>query len=88
MGKKTNEHISVGAVFAFKVIEDRRGNSYMFEKLWAKSFPEQTGVVNFNKKELVLQVGLNSGTIIFYRASVESKYIAFDEILNFKPHTK
>ncbi len=85
--KKTDQHISVGAVFAFKVIEDRRGNSYLFEKLWAKSFPEQTGVVNFNKKELVLQVGLDSGTIIFYRTSVESKFLAFDEILNFKPHT-
>ena len=85
--KKTDQHISVGAVFAFKVIEDKRGNSYYFEKLWAKSFPEQTGVVNFNKKELVLQVGLDSGTIIFYRTSIESKYLAFDEILNYKPHT-
>jgi hypothetical protein len=85
--KKTDQHISVGAVFAFKVIEDKRGNSYIFDKLWAKSFPEQTGVVNFNKKELVLQVGLDSGTIIFYRTSVESKYLAFDEILNYKPHT-
>jgi len=85
--KKTDQHISVGAVFAFKVIEDKRGNSYYFEKLWAKSFPEQTGVVNFNKKELVLQVGLDSGTIIFYRTSRESKYLAFDEILNYKPHT-
>ena len=37
--KKTNEHISVGAVFAFKVIEDRRGNSYMFEKIMGKIFP-------------------------------------------------
>ena len=85
--KKTDQHISVGAVFAFKVIEDKRGNSYIFDKLWAKSFPEQTGVVNFNKKELVLQVGLDSGTIIFYRTSVESKYLAFDEILNYKPHS-
>jgi WD40 repeat protein len=85
--KKTDQHISVGAVFAFKVIEDKRVNSYYFEKLWAKSFPEQTGVVNFNKKELVLQVGLDSGTIIFYRTSAESKYLAFDEILNYKPHT-
>jgi WD40 repeat protein len=85
--KKTGEHISVGAVFAFKVIEDKKGNSCYFEKLWAKSFPEQTGVVNFNKNELVLQVGLDSGTIIFYRTSVESKYLAFDEILNYKPHT-
>lgn len=29
--KKTDQHISVGAVFAFKVIEDKRGNSYYFE---------------------------------------------------------
>ena len=85
--KKTDQHISVGAVFAFKVIEDRRGNSYVFEKLWAKSFPEQTGVVNFNKKELVLQVGLDSGTIVFYKTSAESKYLAFDEVINYKPHS-
>ena len=62
--KKNGEHIWVGAVFAFKVLEDKRGNSYNFEKLWAKSFPEQTGVVNFNKEEFVLQVGLDSGTVI------------------------
>ena len=81
MEKKTDQHISVGAVFAFKVIEDKRGNSYLFDKLWAKSFPEQIGVVNFNKNQLVLQVGLDFGTIIFYKASVESKYLVFDEIL-------
>jgi WD40 repeat protein len=85
--KKTDQHISVGAVFAFKVIEDKRGNSYYFDKLWAKSFPEQTGVVNFNKSSLVLQVGLDSGSIIFYRTSIESKYLAFDEAINFKPHS-
>ena len=85
--KKTNEHISVGAAFVFKVIGDKKGNSYYFEKLWAKSFPEQTGVVNFNDKDLVLQVGLDSGSIIFYKTSVESKFLAFDEIINYKPHT-
>ena len=85
--KKTDEHISVGAVFAFKVLGDKKGNSYYFEKLWAKSFPEQTGVVNFNKNSLVLQVGLDSGSIIFYRTSIESKYFAYEEITNFKPHT-
>ena len=85
--KKTDQHISVGAVFAFKVIEDKRGNSYYFEKLWAKSFPEQTGVVNFNKSSLVLQVGLDSGSIKFYRTSIESKYLVYDEAINFKPHS-
>ena len=85
--KKTGEHISVGATFAFKVIFDKNGNPCVFEKLWAKSFPEQTGVVNFNKQELVLQVGLDSGSIVFYKTTPESKYLAYDEIINFKPHT-
>jgi len=85
--KKTNEHISVGAVFAFKVIENKRGNTYMFEKLWAKSFPEQTGTVYFNKKGLYLGVGLDSGYVLFYRTSVESKFLEFEEIVNNRPHT-
>lgn len=85
--KKTDSHISVGAVFAFKVIEDSKGNSYVFEKLWAKSFPEQTGVVNFNKEDLMLEVGLDSGTIIFYKTSEESKYLQYDEMCRVKPHT-
>ena len=85
--KKTDAHISVGSVFAFKVIEDTRGNSYFFEKLWAKSFPEQTGVVNFDKESNVLQVGLDSGTIIFYKTSVESKFSVYDELCKIKPHT-
>ena len=54
--KKTDQHISVGAVFAFKVIGDKKGSSYYFEKLWAKSFPEQTGVVNFNKNSFYLKL--------------------------------
>ena len=84
--KKTDAHISVGAVFAFKVIEDTKGDSYYFEKIWAKSFPEQTGVVNFNKEELLLEVGLDSGTIIFYKTSQESKYLVYDEFCKIKPH--
>ena len=42
--KKNEAHISVGAVFAYKVINDSEG-IYNFDKLWAKSFPTQ---VNFN----------------------------------------
>ena len=85
--KKTDAHISVGSVFAFKVIEDKKGVTHLYEKLWAKSFPEQTGVVNFDKNELVLQVGLDSGTIIFYKTSQESKYLVYDELCRIKPHT-
>ena len=85
--KKTDAHISVGSVFAFKVNQNSKGSTYMFEKLWAKSFPEQTGVVNFDKENYILQVGLDSGSIIFYKTSLESKFLIYDELCKIKPHT-
>ena len=84
--KKTEAHISVGSVFAFKVVQDKKGITKTFEKLWAKSFPEQTGVVNFDKESLILQVGLDSGTVVFFKTSEESKYLAYDEMCRIKPH--
>lgn len=38
--KKTDAHITVGAVLAYKVILTEDGK-YEFDKLWAKSFPVQ-----------------------------------------------
>jgi hypothetical protein len=38
--KKSDAHVSMGAVFAFKAQTDS-GGSYNFDKLWAKSFPIQ-----------------------------------------------
>ena len=78
--KKTDAHISVGSVFAFKVIQDKKNVPHSYEKLWAKSFPEQTGVVNFDKENLVLQVGLDSGTVIFYKTTQESKFLDYEEL--------
>ena len=83
--KKTDAHISVGATFAFKVIQTKDGK-YLFEKLWAKSFPEQTGVVNFDTESNTVEVGLDSGAIIFYRTNEESKFIQYDEICKIRPH--
>ena len=58
MGKKIDIYIPVGSVFAIKIVLDKNGIPHLIEKLWAKSFPEQTGVVNFDKENLILQVGL------------------------------
>ena len=84
--KKTEAHISVGSVFAFKVIQDKKGVTHLYEKLWAKSFPEQTGVVNFDKENYVLQVGLDSGTVVFFKTSEESKFLNYEELCRIKPH--
>ena len=34
----------------------------------------------------MLQVGLDSGTVIFYKTSRESKFLAYDELCRIKPH--
>lgn len=83
--KPTDAHISVGAVFAFRCLPVKE-QSYVFEKLWAKSFPEQTGVVNFDKESNTIQVGLDSGAIVFYRTSEDSQFLQYDEICKIKPH--
>lgn len=82
--KKTDAHISVGAAMAFRVIA--RKNEYIFEKMWAKSFPEQTGVVNFEKESSTLLVGLDSGGIAVYKSSKESHFLTYDEICKVKLH--
>ena len=85
--KKTDAHISVGSVFAFRVVQDKKGNPHVYEKIWAKSFPEQTGVVNFDKESCMLQVGLDSGTVIFYRTTQEGRFLDYEEVCKIKPHT-
>lgn len=44
--KKTDAHITVGAVFAYKVKINAEG-AYEFDKLWAKSFPVQVFLLRF-----------------------------------------
>ena len=52
--KKTDIYIPVGSVFAIKIVLDKNGIPHSIEKLWAKSLPEQTGIVNFDKENLIL----------------------------------
>ena len=60
--KKTDSHITVGAIFTFKIKENKNENNdkndnnnknnISYEKIWVKSFPQQTGVISFEKKKL------------------------------------
>ena len=83
--KKTDAHISVGAAFAYSITHVK--GEYIFEKKWAKSFPEQTGVVNFERESCILQVGLDSGRIVIYKTSEENRFFQYDELTQVKPHT-
>lgn len=83
--KKTDAHISVGAVFAFKIQIDSNG-AYFFEKLWAKSYPKQTGNINWDSDSNTLLVGLDDGKIHFYKANAESNFLQFEELCELHPH--
>ena len=84
--KKNAAHNSVGSVIAYKINHNKEQNSYNFEKIWNQSFPEQTGVVNFDKDNYFLQVGLDYGTVIFYKTTLESKFLNYEEYCRIKPH--
>jgi hypothetical protein len=77
--KKTDAHISVGAVFAYKVSIDSNG-TYFFDKLWAKSYPVQTGVIYWDSESNLLGVGLDNGKMNFFRVNSESNFMQFEEV--------
>ena len=73
--EKTNgEHMTVGAVFAFKLNFKAANPSDVFDKRWAKSFPIQTGVINYNIEKSILMVGLDNGKIILFQTGIDSKF--------------
>ena len=84
--KKTDAHISVGAIFAYKITSDS-DNQFYFEKLWAKSFPKQTGVISWESESNTLAVGLDDGKLFFYKVNPETNFLQFDELCELKPHS-
>ena len=65
--QKTESHISIGGFFAYKARFDSNRGFY-FEKLFAKSFPEQTGVLNYDRESNTINIGLDTGRIFFFNS--------------------
>jgi hypothetical protein len=77
--KKIEAHISVGAVIAYKVSIDSNGTHY-FDKVWAKSYPVQTGVVYWEGESNIMAVGLDNGKINVFKVHPESNFMQFEEV--------
>jgi len=82
---KTQTHISVGAFFAFKVLFNPE-KGFKFEKVYAKSFPEQTGSLSWNRAANTIHIGLDSGKIVFYKLNPDSNFTQYEQYIDFKPH--
>ena len=82
---KTKTHISVGAFFAFKVLFNPE-KGFKFEKIYARSFPEQTGCISWNKASSTIHIGLDSGKIVFYKFNPDSNFKEYEPYIDFKAH--
>ena len=82
---KSKTHLSVGAFFVFKVLFNPE-KGFKFEKIYAKSFPEQTGCISWNKASNTVHIGLDSGKMVFYKLNPDSNFTQFEQYIEFKPH--
>ena len=82
---KTDTHVSVGGFFVFKV-HYNPDKGFKFEKVFAKSFPEQTGCISWNKNSNTIHIGLDTGKIVFYKINPDSNFTQFEPYIEFKPH--
>lgn len=83
--QKSDTHISVGCFYAFKVTFDS-SKGFKFEKAFAKSFPEQTGAIAYDANNMVLCIGLASGTVMFYKIFSESQFTQYDYMNEYCHH--
>ena len=70
---KSQTHISVGSFFSFRVLFNP-DKGFKFEKLYAKSFPEQTGCLSWNRASNTIHIGLDGGKIVFYKLNPDSNF--------------
>ena len=84
--KSNGEHMTVGAIYAFKLNFGVSNPSEIFDKRWGKSFPTQTGAINYNIEKSILMVGLDNGKIILFQTGLESKFFNYELLYEGKPH--
>ena len=82
---KSKTHLSVGAFFVFKVLFNPE-KGFKFEKIYAKSFTEQTGCISWNKASNTVHIGLDSGKMVFYKLNPDSNFTQYEQYIEFKPH--
>ena len=74
-------NIALTAIIVFKIIENKNENLYSFETLWVKAYyHSKANVINFNRKQLFLLIGLNEGVIKIFKTSKESNYSNYSKL--------
>ena len=84
--KKSNSHIPLGAAFIYQCKPDPN-EIYKIHKIWAKSFPIQTGVIFWEDKNEMYCVGNDDGKIHVFKAVPKTHYLQMDTVCELTFHT-
>ena len=85
MGKKKS-HIPLGAAFIYQC-KPYPKEIYKIHKIWAKSFPIQTGVIYWEDKNEIYCVGNDDGKIHIFKGVPNTHYLKMDTICELTFHS-
>ena len=83
---KGNSHVPLGAAFIYQCKPDPK-EIYTIHKIWAKSFPIQTGVIFWEDKNEMYCVGNDDGKIHVFKAVPKTHYLKMDTVCELTFHT-
>lgn len=84
--KKSKSHIPLGAAFIYQCKPDPK-EIYIIHKIWAKSFPIQTGVIYWEDKNEIYCVGNDDGKIHIFKAVPRTHYLKMDTLYELGLHS-
>ena len=84
--KKSKSHVPLGAAFIYQCKPDKK-EIYKIHKIWAKSFPIQTGAIYWEDKNEIYCVGNDDGKIHIFKAVPKTHYLKMDTICELSFHT-
>ena len=84
---KSESHISVGSFIVYRSTFDMN-KGFKFKKIYAQSYTQQTGCLNYDYESNNINIGLDNGRIIFYKVNPESNFTQFEPYIDFNPHKK
>ena len=84
--KKSKSHIPLGAAFIYQCKPDPK-EVYIIHKIWAKSFPIQTGIIYWEDKNEIYCIGNDDGKIHLFKAVPKTHYLKMDTLAELSIHT-
>ena len=84
--KKKNSQVPLGAAFIYQCKPDPK-EIYTIHKIWAKSFPIQTGVIYWEDKYEFYCIGNDDGKIHIFKAVPKTHYLKMDIVCELNYHS-